>query len=287
MTDTTPTPIVSPALLLVTLGCVLVVALVALGGVLVAYTMTFGGQVAPEHSRWGEFGDFIGGTLNPFYSLLALLALLLTIVLQNQELTNSARELARSVRAMEDQASAIKLQNVERTFFEMVRLHHDIVRALDLRDDASQVTTAGRDCFGVFYDRFKKRHAEANTKHNSAGQQIIVNKAWDAFFPRHQHEIGHYFRNFHRILKFIDESDVVNKANYTGILRAQMSTYELALLFYNALHPTGQKMKPLIERYQMLENLAVEILCNPPDEIPLISRSAFGEQDLSAIRISA
>jgi hypothetical protein len=59
------------------------------------------------------------------------------MVLQNRELRNSTRELANSVRALDEQGAAVKLQNFERTFFEMVRLHCDIVKALDLRDGKS------------------------------------------------------------------------------------------------------------------------------------------------------
>ena len=75
--------------------------------------------------------------------------------------------------------------------------------------------------------------------------------------------MGHYFRNFHRILKFVDEGEVANKTEYTGILRAQLSSFELALLFYNALHPVGAKLKPFIERYAMLENLDLKLLFDP------------------------
>ncbi|MFI3217876.1 MAG: hypothetical protein QX189_01985 [Methylococcales bacterium] len=40
--------------------------------------------------EWGQFGDFIGGTLNPLLSFLGLIALLVTIALQSKELELSA-----------------------------------------------------------------------------------------------------------------------------------------------------------------------------------------------------
>ena len=263
------------------LGIIVVLALIAFVVDLVLYGLYFPGEIEGDHSKWAEFGDFLGGTLGPFFALLGLLGLLLTIVLQNRELKNSTRELANSVRALQDQGAAVKLQNFERTFFEMVRLHHDIVKATDLRGHEHVVTTAGRDCFRVFYERFQKRHGEANARFNGQGQRKIIVEAYGPFYKEHQHEIGHYFRNFHRTLKLVDESDVGNKRNYTGILRAQMSSYELALLFYNALHPIGTKLKPLVERYEVLENMDTALLCNPPDEVPLFDERAFGDQDIS------
>ena len=257
------------------LGVILAMAILAFVVDISIYVWQFSGGLSADHARWAAFGDFLGGTLGPIFSLLGLGALLLTLHLQS-------RALSHSVLAMNEQAASLKLQNFESTFFEMVRLHHDIVKALDLRGADHQVTTVGRDCFRVFLDRFRKCHADANAKHNSEGQSVIVTKAYEAFYRRHQDEIGHYFRNFHRILKLVDESQVLNKDSYSGILRAQMSSSELALLFYNALHPVGAKLRPLLERYEMLDNLDVAVLCNPPDEARLLKRSAFGDQDLSA-----
>ena len=63
------------------LGFISVLAIVALIVELYVYVHFFPGEIEADHSRWGEFGDFLGGTLNPFFALLGLLALLLTIVL--------------------------------------------------------------------------------------------------------------------------------------------------------------------------------------------------------------
>jgi len=52
-------------------------------------------------STLGTFGDFVGGTLNPILSFLALLALLLTLAIQIRELKETRRELELSRRAHE------------------------------------------------------------------------------------------------------------------------------------------------------------------------------------------
>jgi hypothetical protein len=251
------------------LAGVFLLAIVAFAIALVVYTQVFSGGLSTRQSDWAEFGDFLGGTLGPAFSLLGLLALLLTLHIQNREFTHS-------VRALNKQAAALTVQNFESTFFEMIRLHHDIVQAIDLQDKKGRITR-GRDCFRVFYERFRKNHSDANGRYQGSAPAVIATKAYDVFFAEHQHEIGHYFRNFHRILKLVDESRVLDKSNYTGILRAQMSSAELALLFYNAIHPVGEKLKPLLEHYEILESLDISQLCNPPDEVSLINRMAFGD----------
>lgn len=76
---------------------ILGIAAVAVVVTLVVYRSFFPDDVDLEHARWGEFGDFLGGTLNPLFGLLGLLALLLTVLLQSRELSNSTKELANSV----------------------------------------------------------------------------------------------------------------------------------------------------------------------------------------------
>ena len=65
-------------------------------GVLVFYYRYFPGEVSDNHERWGTFGDFVGGTLNPILSFFSFIALLITIFLQNRELRISNYELSAS-----------------------------------------------------------------------------------------------------------------------------------------------------------------------------------------------
>ena len=73
-----------------------------------------------------------------------------------------------------------------------------------------------------------------------------------------------------------------NKKEYTGILRAQMSSYELLLTFYSTLHSVGDKLQRLVERYSMFDNLELKRLIDPDSEVRLYARSAYGSQDVSA-----
>lgn len=54
-----------------------------------------------EQAVWGQFGDFVGGTVNPILGFLTLIALALTITLQGRQLSISSRELDLSRRELE------------------------------------------------------------------------------------------------------------------------------------------------------------------------------------------
>src|SRR5215213_5051365 len=53
-------------------------------------------------------------------------------------------------------------------------------------------------------------------------------------------------------------SPVKDKHLYTNLVRAQLSSYEIALTFYNCLSEMGrEKFKPLVERYALLKTRSV------------------------------
>lgn len=60
-------------------------------------------QIANAKASWGQFGDFVGGTLNPMVSLLALVGLVFTILLQHEAMTRVQKDAEASHKALADQ----------------------------------------------------------------------------------------------------------------------------------------------------------------------------------------
>ena len=217
----------------------------------------------------GVFGDFFGGVLNPIFTFLTFLGLIVTIVIQRQDLKLSRVE-------YEKTAEALATQSVENTFFNMLDLHHKITE--DLKFDLASLsenkylkkvqgfrsglhdefTSEGR---AVFDAVLKFLSSESASPHQTKTRYQHLQEG-------HNHVLGHYFRNLYQTMKFIDgfEDSVVSRARkfkYASILRAQLSTKELALLFINCLDGICDKgqFKNLVIRYAMLEHLP----CRPVD----------------------
>jgi hypothetical protein len=77
-------------------------------------------------------------------------------------------------------------------------------------------------------------------------------------------------------VKFVHQSDIDDKRLYTNLIRAQLSSYELVLLFYNCLSELGrEKFKPLVEVYALLKTLPRDLLANAPDHVPLFANGAY------------
>ncbi len=88
-------------------------------------------------------------------------------------------------------------------------------------------------------------------------------KAYDKLYINHRSDLSHYFRTFYHIIKFIDKSEIANKKQYISIARAQLSSYEQTLLFYNCLHENGiEKFKPLIEKHALFKNIDESLIVN-------------------------
>lgn len=252
-----------------------VVGLVVSALVLFLYFSTFNGQLSHNQNTWGLFGDFIGGALNPILAFLGLIALLITIRLQSKELVNAAQELQKSTEALQDQSKSLKKQNLESTFFQLLKLHNDIVSDLDIRrKHDSVILHSGRDCFRQWKKQllWRLKIAEEGVK----SETEVIKKAYEKFYTEHGSDIGHYFRNLYRALKFINESDISNPSFYTGLIRAQLSSDEQFLLFYNGLSKYGENFKELIEKYSLLEHLDTSQLFDEKNQTYLYSESAYG-----------
>ena len=80
----------------------------------------------------------------------------------------------------------------------------------------------------------------------------------EELFELYKETLSHYFRNLYHIFKFIYLSDLIEnnrKRFYSTIVRAQLSSDELFLIFYNSICGQGYpKFLFFIKEYNLLEN---------------------------------
>lgn len=205
----------------------------------------------------GLFGDSFG-ILTSLFSGLAFAGLIITILLQREDIDLQRTEL-------EDTRRELKFQNFETTFFQMLRLHNSIVDSIDLRNREDQkVISSGRDCFTTFYKKLDNLYKPfINCEVNE--HQKYISEAYKAFWHTHKQDLSHYFRYLYRVFKYVHDSfiDDDKKKLYTSIIRAQLSDMETALLFYNCLTENGrEKFMPLAEEYALFDNLPTSLLFN-------------------------
>lgn len=60
-------------------------------------------QLSNAKAEWGQFGEFVGGTLGPIVSLLALVGLVFTILIQHEAMISVQKDAASNLKALSDQ----------------------------------------------------------------------------------------------------------------------------------------------------------------------------------------
>ncbi len=121
-------------------------------------------------------------------------------------------------------------------------------------------------------------------------QEIIWNytNRFTKYYEGHQLRLGHYFRHFYQAVNFVNDQGFLTykrKYGYVKTLRAQLSTYEQAVLLLNSLSKMGniwelmpdynssyfpwidskrKKNKQLITKYNLIKNLPGETLYGIP-----------------------
>lgn len=220
----------------------------------------------------GVLGDSFG-MLNALFTGLAFAGLYLTLKLQQEDLKMMSKESADTREEMKQARIDAHQQAVERTFFNMLETYQEIVRNLEYIHPMPErhvhgPSTAGKACFYFYSVAFREFFLQhyvaylATLSDHREPQDLtdLYSVAYDTFYNDHQERLGHYFRYLYNIYRYIETEAGDKKELYSRLIRAQLSNYELALLFYNGLSSFGAKFKPLMEKYKLLDNLPLDLL---------------------------
>lgn len=258
-----------------------VIAAVAFG----AYIYKFGGQgLSPNQSRWGEFGDFLGGVINPVVGIATVFLLLITVILQRKELRNSIAEMRSSNLALSIQNAAIAKQSFEQTFFSWLSSYRELVASISSLDvrQSPRAPISGREAlfatWGIYFSWEKilgdirsnvsDSHADAiehgavldHRTYDLIEERILLR--WEKIYDVNEHHIDSMFRTLYRLIRWVDEQSTEltsdEKWHYISIIRAQVSQIEIKYLFCNGFTERGRNFVSYINKYAFFDNLDVE-----------------------------
>jgi len=275
--------------------CVIVGFLVAVPGVWLFWREMHGGTgTASPLGNLSSLGSYLQGAVQSLWSLAAFLFIYVAFLGQKQQLKLQSEQFEIEQRRqeeqikqqqgeLEDQRLQFKIQNesimrqaFESSFFQLLNLHNQIVTAMRGRGILDNKEYFGRACFEQWFNDSKKiqfSRAEGNT---SVPMNVTAVERYMWLYNARQGELGHYFRNLYHVIKFVKETEALknadaaieynNRRRYTSLVRATLSQFELALLFYNGLSDNGEKFKPLIVEFGLLENFDRDALYNRPED---------------------
>ncbi len=233
-------------------------------------------QVAPELpasirnvKKLGEIGDFIGGLLNPIIALLALFALIRSIQIQRDELSDTRK-------ALDAQSSIHNRQRLEQTFFELLSLRASAVGSIEWPDPSGAVKQ-GRGALKMILQEIEQLGQKYSIEelqldldywqvppnvpsvampyvaafaYRYAGEYrseaLAMHTGFYGMLPNYEPELGHVFRATYQILKFIHKQGTLSsseKEDLANYLRAQMSEDDFLLFGLTALTRIGRKSR--------------------------------------------
>ena len=225
-------------------------------------------------TNMGTFGDS-AGLMNACFSLLAFAAVVVTFVIQNRK-DNKNEQLARK-------------SQFENVFFNMTSTFEEIVSHLVYKvqersvnsiplqsslypsnETESIVTTPqnekeihGREIFRYLYlykpvNDDNGQVVQGLKRLVEVSSDISMEDIRKNFFDG---TLDHYFRYAYRIVKYVKTSKLIEddeREGYASIFRAQLSCFELLILFFNCLEMDENKFKHLVEEFHLFNNIREE-----------------------------
>lgn len=210
-------------------------------------------------------------TGSPWESVIALIltaGALSVIILQKLELNVRKQEL-------KETRELFSHTRFEVTFFNLINLHHERIRALEVYQNIGP-NIQGRSCFNyIYYKSFVLLYGSGEDIYEHLSPLERVQTYYHQLYSIYESDLSYYFRNLYHLFHFVDSDSIHPKWPYIELLRAQLSSPELLLLFYHALSPHDHgKLKPLVEKYHLLANLPIGSLLSAKHK-ELYAPSAF------------
>jgi hypothetical protein len=217
-----------------------------------------------DKNELSALGNFLQGAVASLWSLAAFVFIYVAFLGQQEELHRHE--------AMSAQ------ERFESIFFELVRIHHSLVAEMQIVNPQNLGVIRGRSCFHFVYETLRQIYDAQEIEETERGMRphrstesmlTSLDVTYKRLYQSYQEELGHLFRNLYHVVLFVDSAQVpvAEQKRYMKMLRAQLSSRELLVLFYNCLSELGnQKFKPLIEKYAFLEQLPTRELLRPEHE---------------------
>lgn len=215
----------------------------------------------PDAIREGVFGDSFG-TLNALFSGLAFSGVLLTLIFQRKDLSETRSQIAS--------------QQVESQFYNLLSHQQEVVRSFDLQNKVTdEVISRGRDCFRVWSESLHEIHKHYLESFGKSNGHIVP---YELVYEMGRADLSLYFRSLYSVFRFVESSGYKGNAKFGVVLRSLLSDYELVLLFYNSLSSRGKKFKRFIYDHALFDNLDLELLLLP-DHVLFLDIDAFGQNE--------
>jgi hypothetical protein len=185
----------------------------------------------------GQFGDMFG-VVNALFSGLAFGGIIITILLQKQELQLQRKELNATRAEFKTQNVTLKRQRFESTFFNMLNIHFKIIESLNFEYTNTSQTECLMEINRFYKNRLNdiselKSRIERWLDYTNADWELYQ-KAYKMVIDGHLSEISHYLQSLASLYQGIKDNKFGGTAErrYFQMLAGYISLRERIFLYY-------------------------------------------------------
>ena len=203
---------------------------------------SFSIQKPIDHTIWGQFGDFVGGTLGVIFSLVSVILVVLTFKSQQR---NAAE------------------QRFNDMFFGTLQMFHEQEEELQFEfteEDEEGVTYRGTDNYKDFFDRVKKEMIlKFSPKQSFNHNRKEAIKIYAEVCIPIGGKLSICYRSLFRLLDMLDHASISEnvRLEYAKVLRAQFTENELVCLRYHIKFGDYRKFAFLVNKYNIMKHLPI------------------------------
>ena len=174
-----------------------------------------------------------------------------------------------------------RLQSAQNAIIKQMDYHNNLVKGISIHlalagrgygePNMPNIAT-GQDAFEIFYDILKQKYITmpGNTYKSNDDMDAEERRMQDSFtalYREHGSKFGNYFKNLYSLINYIDDKDIkgFEKDYYIGLIKSQLSKYEILLLAYDCIcfkdeKPQGKNFIEFAKKYDLLSALETDEL---------------------------
>lgn len=198
---------------------------------------TFSLKQPIDATIWGQFGDFIGGTLGVIFSLISVMLVVWTFKTQNK---------------------TAETQRFNDLFFELLRLYQEQEKELQYNwineDRTTSYVSNNKDYFDKLSKRFWEEFVPSTSfsKNRKEATKTYLNVTID-----YKSKLSLCYRTIFQILNLIENSllNPKERVEYLKILRAQLTESELLFIRYHIKSGEYKRFAFLVNKSNLLKHL--------------------------------
>lgn len=211
---------------------------------LAVYFLHFPHVFSSDQAVWGQFGDYVGGILNPLLSVPAFFAILYTIKLQADTVKMQAKQIREASEAAGLQALHSETTLFDTRLFQLIDMHQKVLSAIAIYPFRvifpgdpvvpSEPWVGDRAIGRLWNGLLEGRLHKISRGDVNEDDYIAIQQEFDEWRADNWKHVGKYIKNLSNLLSYIGFAQgYADKWVFaTDVVRANLSQDEQNLIFY-------------------------------------------------------